>query len=294
MSPALRRILHWAGSGFAIIGIAFVAIRLNEYWGNQDLLDITPTAWMTIAGLAVLYGSANILLALAWRQLLGQFTVCVTRLWSIKVYGISQLAKYVPGNIFHLAGRQAIGMSAGISGGVLAKSTLWELGLVAVAGILHVWLFLPILAPGLSSLASITLFLGTVWVVGYFLRWFFGLRVSVSFGLQMLFLAVSGGIFVILLETIVRSGVHHPQTWLVIGGSYVVAWLVGLVTPGAPAGVGVRELVLLFLLEGLVTDADLIMAVLLGRMVTVVGDLLFFSASFFISVKKVLLEENHG
>ena len=31
-------------------------------------------------------------------------------------------------------------------------------------------------------------------------------------------------------------------------GAYVIAWLAGLVTPGAPAGVGVRELVMYALL----------------------------------------------
>lgn len=293
MSLALQRTLHWVGSGLALTGIAFVALRLHEYWGSLALSQITPVAWVAVAGLAMLYGMANLLLALAWWQLLAQFGVQVTRLWSIRVYGVSQLAKYVPGNIFHLAGRQAIGMAAGASSGALARSTLWELSLIALGGMLYGWLVLPLLTPGFPSLASIILLLGTVWVVAYLLCRFIGSQVSVSFGWQMLFLAVSGGVFVTLLDVIVRSSELHPQTWLLIGGAYVVAWLVGLVTPGAPAGVGVRELILLLLLKGLVTDADLLMAVLLGRIVTVVGDLLFFMASFLIPAKLCLLEKNH-
>jgi hypothetical protein len=41
----------------------------------------------------------------------------------------------------------------------------------------------------------------------------------------------------------------------------------------------VRELVLLFLLKGLVLDSDLLLAVLISRVVTVAGDVLFFLAA---------------
>jgi uncharacterized membrane protein YbhN (UPF0104 family) len=58
-------------------------------------------------------------------------------------------------------------------------------------------------------------------------------------------------------------------------GAFVVAWIVGLVAPGAPAGVGVRELVLIVLLKGLVLEVELLMAVLLSTVVTVVSDRLF-------------------
>jgi glycosyltransferase 2 family protein len=293
MRPAVQRTLHWVGSGLALIGVAFVALRVREYWGSLDLSQITPVAWGAMTGLAMLYGVTNLLLALAWWQLLAELGVQVTRLWSIRVYGISQLAKYVPGNIFHLAGRQAIGMAAGASGGTLAKSTLWELGLIALAGMVYGWLVLPLLAPGFPSLASISLLLGTVWVVAYLLRRFIGSKVSASFGWQTLSLAVSGSVFVTLLDVIVRSSELRPQTWLVIGGAYIVAWLGGLVTPGAPAGVGVRELILFLLLKGLVTDADLLRAVLLARLVTVIGDLLFFMASFLIPADLCFLKHNY-
>jgi uncharacterized membrane protein YbhN (UPF0104 family) len=59
-------------------------------------------------------------------------------------------------------------------------------------------------------------------------------------------------------------------------GAYIVAWLVGLATPGAPAGVGVREVVLYSLLKPFVSDSDLLTAIVLGRMVTVAGDLAYY------------------
>jgi glycosyltransferase 2 family protein len=75
MSPVLRRTLHWVGSGLALIGIVFVALRLHKYWGNLDFYQFTTTAWASMIGLALLYGFANLLLALAWRHFLAHFGV---------------------------------------------------------------------------------------------------------------------------------------------------------------------------------------------------------------------------
>jgi uncharacterized membrane protein YbhN (UPF0104 family) len=294
MSPMLRRALHWGGSGLALIGVVFVGFRLHSYWLDLDLSRVTPLAWSFIAVLSVIYGAANLLLALAWWHLLRQLGASATRLGSTRIYGMSQLAKYVPGNIFHLAGRQALGMAAGISAGVLAKSTIWELGSIAVAGALFGWMILPLLSPGFPEAASVILMLGSAVLIGGLLRQVAGRQPAWSFIWQMLFLLVSGAVFVALLELIAdgeRLGVRY---WLTIGSAYIVAWLVGLVTPGAPAGVGVREMILLLLLKGLVAEMDLLMAVLLGRVVTVVGDLLFFAATSSIPAKLCAFEKNRA
>jgi hypothetical protein len=91
---------------------------------------------------------------------------------------------------------------------------------------------------------------------------------------------VSGAVFVVLLKLIGDCEGLRFRQWLTVIGAYVVAWLAGLVTPGAPAGVGVREMLLLLFLKGLVSEIDLLLVVLLGRLVSVVGDLLFFLAAF--------------
>jgi uncharacterized membrane protein YbhN (UPF0104 family) len=63
---------------------------------------------------------------------------------------------------------------------------------------------------------------------------------------------------------------------LAVCGAYVLAWVAGFLTPGAPAGVGVREFVLYLLLAQLVGQPDLLAAVVLARMVSVCGDVLFY------------------
>ena len=279
MHPAVKRGLHWVGSVVAIVGIAFVVFRLRNYGAEIDFHQFGLVEWLVVVALAIVYGVANLMLGLAWWNLLGYLGASTTRRWSIRAYGITQIGKYVPGNIFHLAGRQALGMAAGLAGWPLAKSTVWELGLLSAAGGLFGFLALPLLVPGLPVTASAGLFAASIGIAVILLLRFIGLPVARAFGWYVGFLATSALLFVGLVELLADNPVTGVGFWLSLGGAYVLAWLIGLVTPGAPAGVGVRELVLLFLLKGTVGEADLLLAVVLGRVVTVAGDLGFFGVS---------------
>ena len=286
MSFSVRRTFHWGGMLLAALGVVFVVLKLHSYWIDIDFAKVKHAEWERIVVYSLISGLANTLLALAWLHLLRNLGSLVTRLAAIKIYGVSQLARYLPGNVFHLAGRQVLGMATGISAGILAKSAIWELGLIAVAGSLFGLLILPIVFPGFPEIASISILVGAVTLTACLLRNFFGGQVVWSFVWQMLFLAISGAIFLALLIMITNSTGLSIQHWMTIVGAYIFAWLMGLVTPGAPAGVGIREAVLLLLLCGFVNDIDLLMAALLSRFVTVFGDLLFFLATFCVSYNR--------
>lgn len=275
----LKKHMHWVGSALATAGILFVALRLREYGGQINFKDFGWEIWWVVGGCALAYCIANHLMALAWWNLLAQFGTVTSQRWAIRTYGISQLAKYVPGNIFHLAGRQAMGMAAGVPGWTLAKSTFWELGLLAFAGALFSSLVLPLLVASLPLALGVGAFALAFAFILVGLATYLGSAAVRAFGLYVVFLAISGTLFVCLIETIFPSAVASSSSWIVLCGAYVVAWLIGLVTPGAPAGVGVRELVLVFLLQGLVGESELVLTIILGRVVTVVGDLLFFVLS---------------
>lgn len=291
ISPTQRRLLYWCGSFFALIGVFFVGFRLHSYSFELDLSRMTPVVWVFISLLSIVYGSANLLLAKAWWRILQHFSLSVSYSDSVRIFGISQLAKYVPGNIFHLAGRQALGMAAGLTPMALAKSTVWELGLIAVAGAQFAWLILPMIEAYFHQAISIFLLLGTASLTGIVLYGRFDRHVAYAFLWQLLFMIVSGSIFTALLIFISVGEGLTVWLWLAIGGAYIVAWLVGLVTPGAPAGVGIREFILLYSLNGVVGEVDLLMAVLLGRLVTVVGDLLFFVCAHAVPAQTLKVEK---
>ena len=276
-SDRLKSVLHWTGSMLGIVGVVFVAIKLYEYEGQIDFSRFTLWKLQVLCGLAMIYAAANFLLALAWKALLQQFEVAVSFAWAIKTYGVSQLAKYVPGNIFHLAGRQAIGQAAGLPAWPLAKSAVWELGLISVTGALFGVLVLPHFVPWVSNPMAIIAFVCVLAAVMTGLRRFVGPQAARAVGWYTIFLTISGVIFIGVLALVKDEGdTITSLPVLSFCGAFVVAWLAGLLTPGAPAGVGVRELVLMVLLKGFVPEADLLLAVVLGRLVTVGGDLVFF------------------
>jgi hypothetical protein len=275
---SLRCWLHIVGSLLGLIGVIFVGQRLYCYADQIKFSDFNFIVYSILALLTVSYGTANLLLARAWWHLLLFLDVKTDWMWAVKIYGLSQLAKYVPGNIFHLAGRQALGMSAGLAALTLAKSAFWELGLITVSGALFSVLVLSILWHGLSILISLILFTAISMVFFVALRHLFSPSVSAALILQMVFLSISSAVFIGTLEIVLPSSASLP-TLPALSGVYVIAWLAGLITPGAPAGVGVREMVLMFLLGDHIAEAELLLAVLLSRGITVLGDLCYFMVS---------------
>jgi glycosyltransferase 2 family protein len=278
LSTWAKRSLHVCGAALAVAGVAFVALQLYAYRDQIAAVELGAGAWLVVGLLALVYGAASLMLALAWWKVLDHLGVAVDRVWAIRVYGLSQIAKYVPGNVFHLAGRQALGMTAGLPALAVAKSMVWELGLIAAAGVIFAVLVVPLRVdawPAAASLPAFAAFAGLLVIAG---RHALSPSMGVALSWQVLFLFVSGGVFVAVLALVAPGGL--PAALVpAVGGAYVVAWLVGLVTPGAPAGAGVRELVLLYLLAAQLAPADLLVAVLVARVVTVAGDVAYFLAA---------------
>jgi hypothetical protein len=279
MKISFRHTLNILGSALGIAGIVFVGIKLNIYADQLDFSRFHSNDWVIIALCTLIYASANMLLGLAWYAILKFLGVGnVGRVWATKVYGLSQLAKYVPGNIFHLAGRQAYGMAAGIAAMPLAKSSALELGLIATSGGMFAVLLAPFVFPSVTPVVSAFLFIIATVVLSLLLRYFVSYSLAWALLWQTVFLVISGCIFVWIL-TVVSHDQLESLSLPFLCGAYVIAWLVGLVTPGAPAGIGIREAVLLFLLGNTLPHADLLLAVLLGRIVTVLGDIIYFGIS---------------
>lgn len=275
MKISVKHLLHSAGSILAFTGIIFVAFRLNDYNTQIDFSGFNTFTWSVMIGFVWIDGLANIILALAWRYLLIHFGEKTSRLWAIKIYGLTQLAKYVPGNIMHLASRQAIGLAASVSGWPLAKASVWELGLISIAAAFFSILLLPLFISILSIPVAIISFITLLLIMAVGLKLYINRAIARTFGLYIIFLIISGIIFVGLLN-LIRGEFITPLKSLILSAAFVIAWLTGLLTPGAPAGIGVREFMLVMLLNGHIPESDLLLAVLFSRIVTVGGDVLFF------------------
>jgi hypothetical protein len=280
--PALRTWLHRFGFILSVAGVLFVILKLLDHKNAILEANLSAKSIAAMSALAAIAGFSNILLALGWRDLLAALNVAVRLPWAIWAYAVSQLAKYVPGNIFQFAGRQALGLAAGLPGWPLAISAAWEIALLALCGAGYGLLLLPLLTPlvsGTGAALAFTVAAIAMIIVASVTRW---KDAALAIFCYLAFLGVAGLLFAALLviagneATVLRYGI------LTVVSAYVVAWLVGLLTPGAPAGVGVREATLLLLLGDANDTSTLPLAVLLARIVTVTGDLLFYASSYLI------------
>ena len=277
MTEVQRKWSRRAGLMLAACSVAYVAVRLVEYRAELAAAEVPPAVWLALPAFALLYAAAGVLLACAWRELLAAAGQHVALRWSVTTHGLSQLGKYLPGNVFQFVSRQFIGAAGGLPHGVLVRSSLHELlGLAAAGVLLSVWA-LPLLdnrlgwlsAPPVAGLTLAGALAGA--------RLLAGARIARALAAHLLFLLAAAGIFLSLLGML--SVQPAAAGWLPLCGAYTAAWLAGFATPGAPAGLGVRELALLVLLGGQVDAETLLLAVALGRVVTVLGDAVLFGAT---------------
>ncbi len=286
MPTTLKRGLHFCGNFLAILGIFVVAMRLGDYAHDIDFSHFRLIDWFLLGGLALIYAGSNIILALAWRSLLAQFGAETSFHWAIRTYGISQIAKYIPGNILHLASRQVMGVAAGVKGWCLVKSVVWELGLLAMIGGCFGILALPLLNQNMPANLATAVFLAALIISIALLKCFAGNAVARAAVWYAVFLAISGMLFIALVELVAGNAINTLETGVLLIGAYTFAWLAGLVTPGAPAGIGVREFVLLMLLNGIFQGKDLLLAIVLGRCITATGDSVYYFASSYMDAEK--------
>ncbi|GGY35834.1 hypothetical protein GCM10011297_06060 [Bacterioplanes sanyensis] len=248
----------------------------DDHW--QALQQLAQIWWLILPVVYVLGGMA---LGAAWCALLRQQGIAVPLVWGLSVYGRSQLAKYVPGNIFHFAGRQALAMAAGLSAKPVLATTFWELAgqamVAAWLSLLALSLFWSPVGPYIPLLMLLLLL-----VFSLLLARTVYLMVLKAMYWQLAFLLV----FVVLMLALFFSLSTASISWLQLGqlvGVFAAAWLLGFVVPGAPGGVGVRELVLLWGLSGFMADERVLLLLIAGRLVTTVGDVLVYFVSVWLS-----------
>lgn len=278
MQSPLKRLLHIFGSLLACAAIFFMGARLQSYLDKMDFSGLFSTIWVYILALSFLVGICNFFLVIIWYRCLEHLGVYASRSCATWIYGISQLGKYIPGNIFHLAGRQTLGMAQNLPAGKVLRSMFWELAILAGAatGVFCPPFVAQYFLPSLSPLWLMGIFLFCCIVVPYGVGRILGKALRAACLWSVFYLCCMGCVFSAILSLITPTALS-PMRLFFAGTAYVAAWSIGLVTPGAPAGLGIREGAMLFLMKDMpIPEADLLLSVLLCRIITIFGDFLFF------------------
>jgi hypothetical protein len=297
----MRRAYRWLGLlGALLVTAWFVVYVVRSLRGHDFSAYATPRAAIGIALATLLWSCGAPLLALAWHGLLDGLHVNRTRRELFGIVGVTQFAKYVPGNVAQYIGRVGMSLGRGIPARPLAVTLILETLLVIAAAVV-----VGVGAGAMSDIglqvlrlhgAQITLIavLVVMAIIGLLAVRRFApalLRrvapryapaldgallppqgsLSRAFVLYCAIYLVSGSGMILLARLLVPGAPH--DYWLLIS-VFALAWVVGFITPGAPGGLGVREALMVLMLAPAYTAASASVLVIALRIATTLGDAL--------------------
>lgn len=300
----LKPFLRWAILGATLF---FLVKTLKDNAGAVADLRITGSSWTALAIALGVTFVAHLWSGWVWLWILREFDRPVPLGWGLSVYLTTNIAKYLPGNVWHFYGRisavskrdvplsvavvsvllEPLLMAASalmIAG--LGSSTLWGttpggvppillgLGLGGVLMGVHPRILNPIIQvlsklklkkapPKTEGLSEITPDSPPPQAAQ--LRRYPLLPLLGEFG----FLLLRGAGFILTVQamTPVQSG-QLPG----LMGAFSFAWLLGLVVPGAPGGIGIFEATAIALLDQQFSPAAILGAVAFYRLISVVAE----------------------
>ncbi|WP_254565877.1 lysylphosphatidylglycerol synthase domain-containing protein [Oscillatoria sp. HE19RPO] len=300
----LKPFLRWAILGATLF---FLAKTLKDNAGAVAQLQITGSSWIALATALGVTFVAHLWSGWVWLWILREFDRPVPLGWGLSVYLTTNIAKYLPGNVWHFYGRIAAIAQRDVSLSVAVLSVLLEPLLMAASALIIAGLGSSNLwgsAPGGVPPILLGLGLGGV-LVGIHPRILNPIIQVLSKlklkkappkteGLlevppesppptaaqltrypllpllgEMGFLLLRGAGFILTVQamTAVQPGQIPP-----LMGAFSFAWLLGLVVPGAPGGIGIFEATAIALLDQQFSPAAILGAVAFYRLISVVAE----------------------
>lgn len=298
MEGRLKNVAVWGGRFILLVALVFVAVEIQGHWHGIASWRPSASQLTLILALSVPYALSLLLLAEGWHRIVNLFA-SEPRSRTFSSFCVTQVAKYLPGNVAHLIGRGLYLRGNAVSDGGIVKATLLELAVIPLGAAATIVClgslgFLSDLLPWFPDLAWYGLALVLCSAVAFALL--FPARgpgiagretgkLLPAVGLAAIFMLCLGGTFAAVFNLLSEAPVA------VLAGAGIIAWLVGYVTPGAPGGIGTREATLIALLSFLNQEDTVLIATALFRVVTTFGDVLLFLGSWLIAPRRTLLGE---
>ncbi|NPV09867.1 MAG: hypothetical protein HPY83_18140, partial [Anaerolineae bacterium] len=133
--PALTRLQRlvsnrWVRLVFLALSLTFMVFVLRSYWVDMLLLSYRPSlspAWLAVSFLGVL--PALLLEVMLWRALLAGLGHRLSPRRSAGLWFLSNLARYIPGNVWQFAGMMELGATSGVPrAATMASIVLHQIG----------------------------------------------------------------------------------------------------------------------------------------------------------------------
>lgn len=298
------------GFVLAAIGLLYVALAFADEWPQIVPALASGHAWLAVSAGTVLWAAAIAVLSLGWVEILARIsatqatapTATGNRRPLALAYCLSNISKYVPGNVMHFGARQLQAAALGHKHRHIASTSLLEsAGLIAGAITVGGLVLLAMGDGGLFKKVSEIIDINTSLLAGIIALLAGLILLGAALGFRQHPIAQYGAIS--MLAACVAFGLILTMVWLValsfglavktaalVGALYVLAWVFGYLLPGAAAGIGVREAGLLWagttMFDTALLSADsLLLIALMARVANLAGDGLNFVVALVLSRK---------
>ncbi len=278
--------LRWVIAGFTIF---FVLSTLHQNWQEVTALEISRTGWIALFLAFGVMLFALIWSGWVWSWIFLDFNQLVGGTWSVPVYVKTNLAKYIPGNVWHFYGRITAAKAAGIPLGTSMLSVLFEPMLMAAAALL-VASSIHASKIGLWYLVSVAILVGLhpkiVNHVLFYLKRVKERRSPIQGDFdnfirlhrypwrpllgEIGFIVLRGMGFYLIFASLYSVNVNQIP---VLIASFSLAWLVGFIVPGAPGGIGVFEALSIWLLKPVFPIGTILGAIALHRFISIMSEI---------------------
>jgi len=301
----LKKIISYAGSVLMILSLVFIARRfMAEEDAFRTAFGMLTSPWVIIGlfAIAATEGLGILAAGLNFRALVRNVSgIVAPRPLALAVYTESNVYKYIPGGVMYVAGRNRLSVEIEeLSHGKVALSTVLE-GVTMVIGVITVAVIFAFdhsvtYIQTLDILPVLMLIVGAILVVAAFVAYF--MRHKIGGGLKSLtnnmetinFAVIAkrvgfaiGLMFLYSVTFLMTLTLMGQEMTLSLGfaiiGLYLLAWLAGFITPGAPSGIGVREVVMILFLGDFVHAGILTAAMVMHRVLTATGDVMAYFAA---------------
>ncbi len=135
-----------SGFRWLILGavLFFLIATFKKHALEVVSLKITVAGWSYLGLSLIVTLLAHIWSGWVWTWILREFNQPVPVFWALRIYLTTNMAKYIPGNIWHFYGRILTIKQIGVTGNVATVSVLLEPLLMAAAALIMALLFAPL------------------------------------------------------------------------------------------------------------------------------------------------------
>lgn len=287
----LKPYLRWVILGGTLF---FIAKTLKDHWQEVTDIQLTSQALLMVSLAFVITLVAHVWSGWVWHWILTLFGQSLSGFWSTPVYLKTNVAKYLPGNVWHFVGRVSALRAVGASTNAAVLGVVMEPLLMAVAAVI-----LACIAGGqliaLTGYQFVRIVVLMVAAASVHPRLFNPVLQTLGKAkakAQKLDFAVEeatllrayptrsllGEIGFVLLRSLGFMAIvlaFQPLSFANIQAllaAFSLAWLLGLVIPGAPGGIGVFEATAISLLDAQFPIAIILSSVAIYRLISVLAE----------------------